>query len=133
MNENTKILAILQVATPTNAPLTVASEIKILELLGIVKDPQLVKALHLVSALVPPSTPATLKGLVQLLAGLMRMSSKATAAHHKSISAILAQLNGVPDTNLTFGAFLSICQTLNEASSGEIHAVHHKKHDPKGK
>ena len=44
---------------------------------------------ELLSTLVPPSTPATLKGLVQILGGLMRMSNKATASHHDSITSIL--------------------------------------------
>ena len=132
MNEGTKILDILQVTIPTDTPLTVLSEVKILEILGMVKDPQLIKAMQLVSALVPPATPATLKGLVQMLGGLMRMSSKATASHHKSVAAILSQLDAVPDTNLTFGMFLSICQTLMESSS-KTHAVNHEKHDTKVK
>ena len=132
MNEGTKLLDILQVAIPADTPLTVSSEVKILELLGIVKDPHLIKAMQLVSALVPQSTPATLKGLVQLLAGLMRMSSKATASHHQSITAILAQLDAIPDANLTFGTFLSVCQTLIESST-KTHTVHHERHDPKGK
>jgi hypothetical protein len=133
MNEGTKLLDILQVAVPTDTPLTVASEIKILEILGIVKTPQLISAMGLVSTLVPASTPATLKGLVQLLGGLMRMSGKATAAHHKSITTILAQLDTIPDSNLTFGTFLSVCQTLTESSGKAHHPVHHEKHDPKGK
>ena len=62
MNEGTKILDILQVIIPGDTPLTVSSEVKILEILGMVKDPQLIRAMQLVSALVPPATPATLKG-----------------------------------------------------------------------
>ncbi len=121
MNEGTKILDILQVAIPADTPLTVSSEIKVLELVGIVKSPQLIKAMEMVSALIPASTPATLKGLVQLLGSLMRMSTKATAAHHQSITSILSQLDLVPDTALTFGTFFSICQTLIESSTKKPH------------
>ena len=121
MNEAMRILDILQVAVPAGTPLTVASEIKVLELLGIVKNPQLVKAMQVVTSLVPASTPATLKGLVQLLGGLMRMSTKATASHHQSINAILSQLDLVPDTALTFGTFLAVCQTLLESSTKKHH------------
>ena len=129
MNEGTKLLDILQVAVPADTPLTVSSEVKILELLGIVKNPQLITAMQLVSALVPPSTPATLKGLVQMLGGLMRMSSKATASHHQSITSIFSQLDAVPDTNLTFGTFLTICETLIELSgkASAAHATHQEK------
>ena len=120
MSEGTKILDILEVATPTDTPLTFSSEVKILEMLGIVKDPRLIRVMQLVSALVPPSTPATLKGLVQLLCSLMQMSSKAKASHHQSITKILSELDAIPDANLTFGTFLSVCRTLIE-SSGKTH------------
>src|SRR5258708_23160892 len=115
MNEGTKILSILQVTVPPETPLTVASEIVVLELLGIVKDPQLVKSMQLAATLVPASTPATLKGLVGLLGGLVHISSKSTAAHHQSVKTILAALDALPDADLGFGSFLSICQTLLSA------------------
>jgi hypothetical protein len=126
MNEGTKTLAILQMAISADTPLTVQSEVKILEILGIVKDRQLVTAMNLLSTLVPPSTPATLKGLVQILGGLMRMSNKATASHHDSITSILSKLDAIPDMNLTFGTFLSVCQKLIEAG-GNVHAPHHEE------
>jgi hypothetical protein len=132
MNEGTKLLDILQVAIPADTPLTISAEVKILELIGIVKQPQLLTAMQLVSALVPPSTPATLRGLVQMLGSLMRMSTKATVSHHRSISAIMSQLDAIPDTSLTFGTFLSVCQTLVESSS-KTHTVDHEKDDPKGR
>jgi hypothetical protein len=132
MNEQTRDLYMLQVAVPANTPLTVGAEIKVLELLGIVKDPQLITSMQLASALVPPSTPATLKGLVQLLGNLMRMSRKAKSSHHRSIATILSRLDAFPDSNLTFGTFLSVCQKLIE-SSGKTHEVHYEKHDPKAK
>ena len=122
INEGTKILSILQVAIPTNTPLTVQSEIKILEIIGIVRDPQLITAMNLASALVPPSTPATLKGLMQILGNLMRISSRAKASHRESVSSILSKLDNLPDVTLTFGTFLSVCQNLLEASGS--HASH---------
>jgi len=118
MNEVTKILDILEVTVAADTALTVPAQIKILEMLGIVKSPQSVQAMGLVAALVPATTPATLYGLVQLLAGLMQMSSKAKASHHKSVNAILAKMATIPDANLTFGTFLPICRTLL-ASAGK--------------
>ena len=131
-DEATKTLYMLQVAVPGNTPLTVASEIKTLELLGIVKDPELIKAMQLASAVAPSSTPATLKGLVQLLAGLLRMSKKSTASHHQSITTILSRLDAYPYVNLTFETFLFVCQKLME-SSGKTPSTPHEKHDPKSK
>ncbi len=124
MNDNTKIIDILQVAIPADTALTVSSEIKILELLGIVKTPQLVSAMQLVSNLIPASTPATVNGLIQLLAGLVKISPKAAPAHQQSISLILSQLDAVPDTNRTFGTLLTVCQSL---AAGGSSAEHHKK------
>jgi hypothetical protein len=132
MNDATKTLGILQVAIPADTPLTVSSEITILEVLGIVKDPQMISVMQMVSALVPPSTPATLKGLVQMLGTLMRMSSKATTAHHKSITKIQSELDAIEETDLTFGTFLSVCQTLIE-SPAKAPAVRRKKRRAKGK
>jgi hypothetical protein len=125
MNERTKLLDILAVAVPTDTPVTVSSEVKILEILGIVSNPQLVAAMQLVTTILPPSTPATVKGLIQLLGGLMKMNNKATSAHHKTITSLLVQLNGIPDTPLTFGTFLPICQMLIE-SSAKSHTAHGK-------
>lgn len=132
MNEETKLLYLLQVAVPASKPLTIYSEIKVLELLGIVKDPQLIESMQLALALAPASTPATLKGLVQLLARLMRISTKSTATHHESIKTILSRLDALPDSNLTFGSFLSVCQKLLE-TSGKTQEEQHEKPHPKSK
>jgi hypothetical protein len=69
MDEEKIILTLLQVAVPTNTLLTVSAEVKILEILGIVSNPELVDAMNLSLALVPsPSTTsATMKGLAQAL------------------------------------------------------------------
>src|SRR5215470_6993391 len=112
MSEMTKIVDLLQTVVPAEVPLTVQSEVRVLEVLRIVKDPQLVTVMNLVAELVPPSTPATLKGLVKLLGALMRISGKAKSSHHDSITSVLTKLDATPDVNLTFGTFLSICQTL---------------------
>jgi hypothetical protein len=73
--------------------------------------------MQMAASLVPASTPATLKGLLQMLGGLMHMSDKAKPTHHRSIEAILAQLDAVPDETLTFGPFLAVCQTLMEGAT----------------
>ena len=116
MREQTTILTLLQVAVPADTPLTVSAEVKILEILGIVSNPELVKAMNLSAALVPPTTPATMKGLVQLLSGLIRMNPKSTKTHHDTLSKFVASLANVPDVALTFGTFLPICESLVKAS-----------------
>ena len=125
MNERKKMLDILAVAVPTDTPVTVSSEVKILEILGIVSNPQLVAAMQLVTTMLPPATPATVKGLLQLLGGLMKINDKATTSHHNKITTLLVKLDGIPDAPLTFGTFLPICEKLIE-SSGKSHAVQGK-------
>lgn len=121
MLEETTILTLLQVAVPPNTPLMVSAEVKILEILGIVRNPALVKAMNLSSSLVPPATPATMKGLVQLLSGLIRMNPKSTKTHHDTLSKFVASLTNVPDVALTFGTFLPICESLLKASNKRPH------------
>lgn len=118
MDTPEKLLAILQIAVPSDTPLTVASEVQILELLGIVKSPELVKAMKLASTLVPGSAPATLKGFLALYQQLMRHSPKVGLEHHHHMDSILTSLAAVPDEQLTFGSFLQICQTLMSSSDG---------------
>jgi len=117
MREQTTILTVLQVAVPANTVLTISAEIKILEMLGIVANPELVKAMNLSLSLMPsPSTTAaTMKGLVQLLTALIRMNPKSTNVHHASLDKLVASLVSTPDVALTFGTFLPICESLLKA------------------
>ena len=54
--------------------------------------------------------------LVLLLTGLMRMHPKVTQKNTDSLSKLLKTLATVPDTPLTFGTFLPICESLLKAS-----------------
>jgi len=59
MREQTTILTLLQVTVPANTVLTVSAEVKILEILGIVSNPELVRAMNLsLSLMSSPSTTA---------------------------------------------------------------------------
>jgi hypothetical protein len=120
MKEKTNLLTLLQVTVPQNTPLTVSSEVKILELLGIVSNPELVKAMQVTLLVVPPTALATLRGLVELLGGLIKLNSKSTKAHHDTLAKDLQKLAAIPDTVLTYGTFLPICETLLKAA----HAKH---------
>jgi hypothetical protein len=124
MREETTTLTLLQVAVPANTLLTVSAEVKILEILGIVSNRELVKAMNLSLTLMPsPSaTSATMKGLMQLLSALIRMNPKSTKAHHASLDKLVASLASTPDMPLTFGTFLPICESLLNAR----HKLHEK-------
>jgi len=113
--EEKKFLSLLQVTVPPDTGLTVASEIKILEMLGIVSNPELVNAMHIASSMIPPATQATLHGLITLLSNMVKQHPKATKAHHDALSALLKSFTGVPDSVLTFGTFLPICEALMKA------------------
>jgi hypothetical protein len=117
MREQKTILTLLQAAVPTNTPLTVSAEVKILETLGIVSNPELVKPMNLSLSLMPsPSTTAaTMKGLVQLLNALVRMNPKSNKTHHASLDRLVASVASAPDAALTFGTFLPICESLLNA------------------
>jgi hypothetical protein len=116
MLTESKTLSLLQVVVPGDTALSVASEVKILELLGIIANPESVKAMNLALNLVPANTPATIHGLVQLLTGLAKQHPKFSTKHHDSVSKLLKSLDTVPDAVLTFGTFLPICDTLLKAS-----------------
>ncbi len=122
MRDDKTILTLLQVAVPANTLLTVSAEVKILEILGIVSNPELVAAMNLSISLVPPTTSATMKGLVQLLSALIRMNPKSTKTHHSALDKLLASLASAPDAALTFGTFLPICESLLEARH-KLHKV----------
>jgi hypothetical protein len=124
MNDRTNELLLLQVTVPTATVVTVTAEVRILEILGIISNPEMVKTMQLTLALVPPETPATLKGLFQLLAGLIRLNHKFGKQHHDKLTKHLDSLAAIPDAILTFGMFLPICETLLKGS--------HKKLDHKG-
>ena len=123
MREEKTILTLLQVAVPANTVLTVSAEVKILEILGIVSNRELVKAMNLSLSLIPSTTSATMKGLVQLLGALVRMNPKTSKAHHASLDKLIAGLANAPDVTLTFGTFLPICESLLDAR----HKLHKKE------
>jgi hypothetical protein len=117
MREERTILTLLQVAVPANTLLTISAEVKILELLGIVSNPELVKAMNLSLTLMPSptTTSATMKGLVQLLSSLIRMNPESDKAHHASLDKLVASLANTPDVALSYGTFLPICESLLKA------------------
>lgn len=130
MNTELKMMiGLLNGLMPASTPLTVQTEIQVLELIGVVKDPELVKKMKLLTSIAPEGTPATLHGLFQLIGGLMHMSSRATHENHASIDELLSLIKDMPDVALTFGTFMAICQTLlefNHRHHPELHGRHHK-------
>lgn len=131
MHEEKKFLALLQVTVPPDTVLTVNSELKILQMLGIVSNPELVKSIEIANTLIPPSTQATLYNLITLLGNLIIRHPKATKAHQNAVVKILGSFKDVPDAVLTFGTFLPICDALMKAlpqrfSKAEIEAAEKK-------
>jgi hypothetical protein len=115
MFDEKKILTLLEVTVPPDTPLTVASEIKMLEILGIIDNPELTKAMNIATVMVPANTPATLHALIILLGNVIKYHPKATKEHHNEAEKVLKKFTGVPDGALTYGTFLSICEALMKA------------------
>jgi len=131
MNTESKMMiGLLNGIIPASTPLTVQTEIQVLELIGIVKDPELVKKMKLLTSIAPAGTPTTLHGLFQLIGGLMHMSSRATNENHASIDESLSILKYMPDVALTYGTFIAICQTLLEFHNRH-HPESHGRHEHK--
>jgi len=116
MDDREKLVTILKLAVPASTPLTVASEVQVLDLLGVVRNPQSRVAMRLAATLVPPDTPATLKSFLQLVGQLLHLSGHAKAEHHKTVSDLVSSLQGLPDVQLTFGMFLELCQSLLDSA-----------------
>ena len=121
-NETKLILDVVKHSIPAATPLTIATEMEVLEMLGIVREPKLVALITKLGKLVPTGTPATLHNLLHLLSHLMRMSERATPDHHAIINDNLAALHVIPDAALTFGTFMSICEMLLESHAN--HQAH---------
>lgn len=117
MFDQTTLLSLLEVTVPPDTALTVTAEVKILEIVGVVKNPDLIKSMNLAETLVPPATPATLQGLVKLLSGLGKMNPKTPKATHDALATLLQNLQKAPDVALTFGTFLPILRTLLATSA----------------
>lgn len=115
MTESTKLLGFLQATVPADTVVTISSEINILESLGIVSNERAVSAMKVASLLVDPDTPATFRGLTNMLTQLMKMNPAATDKHQAAISNASAQAGQVDDFQLTFGTFLPICEELLKA------------------
>lgn len=116
MIDHKTILSLLEVAVPPATPLTVASEIKILELLGIISNPELIRGMQITSVLVPTTTQASLKGLAALLGILIKTHQASKKEDHDKLDALLKSLDNTQDAPLTFGTFLPICAVILQAS-----------------
>ena len=115
MSEEKKHLSLLQVTVPPDTALTVNAQIKILEILGILTSPELVKASEIAMGMIPANTPATLHGLILLLGNLVKHHPKSNKSHHDELGKVLKDVNSLPDATMTYGMFLTICESLMKA------------------
>jgi hypothetical protein len=115
MSEEKKFLTLLQVTVPPDTALTVPAQVKILEMLGILNGAEMVKAADIAVGLVPANTPATLHGLIILLGNLVKHHPKADKSHHDELAKTLKDVSSLPDGPLSFGSFLTICESLMKA------------------
>src|SRR5580704_13420869 len=117
MVDHSTLLSLLEVTVAPDTALTVPNEVKILEIVGVVSSPDMIKALNLTESLVPPTTPATLQGLVHLLSGLAKMNPDTPQSSHDTLATLLQNLQKAPDVPLTFGVFLPILRSFLTAAA----------------
>lgn len=125
MTEAKKFLSLLQVAVSPDTALTVPAEIKILEMLGIINEPELEKAMDFTIALIPANTTATLHAFIALLGNIVKHHPKSNKHHHDEMSKLLKKFNDVPDGALTYGTFLPICELLLKAIYKQHSSLEH--------
>ena len=112
MPEARKLIEFLQNTVPADTLVTVSAEINILETLGVVSDERAVSSMRVASLLIPPDTPATFRGLMNLLTGLISMNPKFADKHQGVLDKAFAESRQIDDFQLNFGTFLPICQKL---------------------
>jgi hypothetical protein len=115
VTEARELIQLLQSTVPAGTPVTISSEVRLLETLGVVSDEHAVSAMKVSSLLIPPDTPATFRGLMNLLTGLIRMNPKFGEENQEILDKAIAEAWKVDDFQLTFGTFLPICQKLLDA------------------
>ena len=115
MTEARKLIEFLQNTVPAATPVTISSEMNLLESLGIVSDERAISAMRVGSLFVPPDSPATFRGLMNLLTQLIRMNPKFGDEHQGALDKALAEAGRIDDFPLSFGTFLPICQKLLDA------------------
>ena len=115
MPEEKRLLEFLKNAVPGGTPVTVASQIYILESLGVVSNKKAVEAMKVASLLVTPDAQVTFRGLMNLLTQLIMMNPKFGARHQGAMDSALSAARGMDDFPLTFGTLIPICEKLLEA------------------
>ena len=123
MNEATKHLSLLEVTVPPTTALTVTAQVKILQMLGIISDPQLVKSSDIAIAMIPAETPASLHGLITLLRNIVTNHPKSDKSHEDELAVVLKDVSQLPDIPLTYGVFLPLCESIMTAKEKEA-ALH---------
>ena len=121
MSEEKKYLSLLQVTVPPATPLTITAQVRILEILGIVSSPELVKSTEIALGMISGDTQATLHGLIILLNNIVKHHPKANKSHHDELAVVMKDVVKLPDEALNFGDFLSICGSILNAMEKEAH------------
>jgi hypothetical protein len=83
--------------------------INAMEMLGFLKGGRDVR---LFQKMVNPTTPGNLKAILHILRADLR-------GHNEKVEGILQGLSCIPDSVLTYGTFLAICEKLTHAQTKE--------------
>lgn len=124
MTEARELVEFLKNTVPPNTVVTISSEINLLESLGVVSDERAVSAMRVGSLFIPPDSPATFRGLMNLLAQLIRTNPKFADMHRHALDKALVEAGQIDDFPLDFGTFLPICQKLLDAKEKGEPSLH---------
>jgi len=126
MNESTVMLLLNVLSAPTQV-LTEGQMLGVLELSGVVRNPEALKALQFAASLPSSVVPATVLGFVGTLKSILKMHPDTTPAdYHKLEHYIHENASSATGVPLTFGVMLPFLSTMNDARF-----THEKSHSPK--
>jgi hypothetical protein len=116
MNKNTLLL--LNVVTTPTTVVTESQMLGVLELSGIVRNPDAVRALTFAASLSSSSSPATLLGFLAAIKNLAKLHPDYTPADAKALDAYAKQVaTETTDVPLTFGLLLAVLNSLPATSA----------------
>jgi hypothetical protein len=115
MNQNT-LMQLLNVLSSPTAGLSESQMMGVLELSGIVKNPNALKAMQFAAGLPSAAAPATLLGFLGTVQGLVKLIPDSKPADYAKLEAYIAQVSlAGADVALTYGILLPLLSSLSPA------------------
>jgi hypothetical protein len=115
MNQSTVMLLLNVLSSPTTV-LTESQMLGVLELSGVVKNPDALNAIQFAAGQASASAPATLSGLVSTFSNLVKLNPESSKTATAKLDAFIKQIATTgTDAPLTFGILLPIIASIPAA------------------